>query len=511
MSTIEKIRVRFAPSPTGPLHIGGVRTALYNYLFARKHNGIFILRIEDTDRSRFVESSEEYISATLKWLNIVPEESPTNGGKYGPYKQSQRKDIYKKYVNQLITEELAYYAFDTPEELDTMRQNLKSAKIVAPQYNSITRMTMKNSISLPQEEVERMLKEENYVIRLKTPKKESIRFYDEVRGWINVKSDFLDDKVLMKSDGMPTYHLASVVDDHLMKISHVIRGEEWLSSTPIHILLYQYLKIPIPKFAHLPLLLNPNGVGKLSKRYAGDSNFPIFPLTWQDSKTKKIQQGFKEQGYLSEALINFLALLGWSPGNNEEIFSLKRLAEIFSLNRIGKSGIKFDIKKAQWFNKEYIKKIPVEKLTKYLTEKSPKFLDIYPQKKINVICKLLSEKITFLDDLYKESTFFITKPSNYDLSPIKKLLNDNSLATMKHMYDTFSKLSNFDDPENIKQVFKKSCDTNNIKMGHILPLLRVAITNNASGPDLSTIISVIDKNETLSRLGDFIREISDKN
>ncbi len=504
---MEKVRVRFAPSPTGPQHIGGIRTALFNYLFAKKHNGEFILRIEDTDRTRFVEGSEEYLIDALKWLSLNIDESPINEGKYGPYRQSERKSIYNKYVNQLITNGFAYYAFDTPEELDTMRQNLRSAKIIAPQYNSITRMTMKNSISLPKEEIERKLKDGVYVIRLKTPKKETIRFYDEIRGWINVKSDVLDDKVLMKSDGMPTYHLASVVDDHLMKISHVIRGEEWLPSTPIHILLYKYFKWEQPKFAHLPLILKPDGIGKLSKREADKGGFPVFPMNWQDPKTKEIYKGFKEQGYLPEALVNFLSLLGWSPGNNEEIFSLKKLEEIFSLGRVGKSGVKFDIKKALWFNKEYIKKIPVEKLAIYLTEKNPELLNIYSHQKINIICELLSEKITFLDDLYKESTFFVTKPSNYDISPIKKLLNDNSLTTLKYMYDIFSESSDFDNHENIKEIFKKSCDTKNIKIGRILPLLRVAITNNASGPDLATIISIIDKKEVLARLSDFIAEV----
>ena len=347
---MEKIRVRFAPSPTGALHIGGVRTALFNYLFAKKHKGTFILRIEDTDQNRFVEGAEDYIKKALAWCGINPDEGPDQGGNFGFYKQSERKDIYKQYAQKLIFDGNAYYAFDTPRELELMRAQLKGNRVLNPQYNTITRTTMKNSLTLSDDEVRQRIEDgEPYVIRIKIPKKEEVRLNDMVRGWVMVYSESLDDKVLMKSDGMPTYHLANVVDDYLMKISHVIRGEEWLPSAPLHVLLYQFLELEdkMPQFGHLPLILNPDGKGKLSKRVADKAGFPIFPLNWKNPETNETSVGFKETGFLPEALINFLSFLGWNPGTEQEIFPFQKLIEEFSMEKVNKAGTKFDFDKAK--------------------------------------------------------------------------------------------------------------------------------------------------------------------
>ena len=352
---MREVRVRFAPSPTGALHIGGVRTALYNYLLARKHGGKMLLRIEDTDQTRYVPGAEEYIIQALKWVGIEIDEGLGVGGPHAPYRQSERKPMYMQYAEKLVADGNAYYAFDTEEELEAMRERLKKAGVATPQYNSITRTQMRNSVSLSESEVKALLKDGvPYVIRLKVPRKEEVRLNDLIRGWVMVHSSQIDDKVLMKSDGMPTYHLANVVDDYLMKISHVIRGEEWLPSAPLHVLLYKFLgwEDDMPQFAHLPLLLKPNGDGKLSKRDADQMGFPIFPLDWADPNTKEKAIGFREAGYLPEALVNFLAFLGWNPGTTQEIFSIQELIEAFSIERIGKAGAKFDIHKAQWFNQQ---------------------------------------------------------------------------------------------------------------------------------------------------------------
>ncbi|MEX0884296.1 MAG: glutamate--tRNA ligase, partial [Cyclobacteriaceae bacterium] len=367
----KEVRVRFAPSPTGALHIGGVRTALYNYLFAKKTGGKFLLRIEDTDQNRFIAGAEKYIQNVLDWLGITPDESPWNPGDVGPYRQSERKSMYREYSQYLLDNGHAYYAFDTSEELEAMRQRLTAARVVSPQYNSITRTQMRNSLTLPADEVKAMLDAgEPYVIRIKIPRKEEVRLNDMVRGWVMVHSNSLDDKVLMKSDGMPTYHLANIVDDHLMGITHVIRGEEWLPSAPLHVLLYRYLgwEESMPQFAHLPLLLKPDGNGKLSKRDAQKHGFPIFPMNWTDPDSGELLIGFKETGYLPEALLNFLAFLGWNPGDQRELFSMDKLVEAFSIERIGKSGTKFDINKAKWYNEQYLRNKSGQELSAYLLE-----------------------------------------------------------------------------------------------------------------------------------------------
>ena len=355
---MSKVRVRFAPSPTGPLHIGGVRTALYNYLFAKKNGGKMILRIEDTDQKRYVDGAEQYILDSLEWCGIHLDESIIHGGKYGPYRQSQRKEIYRPYAEQLVNNGFAYYAFDTAEELTLMRERMKKAGVTSPQYNSVTRSTMKNSLSLSDDEVKKRLNnEEPYVIRIKMPRNQEVKLFDVIRGWVVVNTNKMDDKVIFKSDGMPTYHLANVVDDYLMKISHVIRGEEWLPSAPLHVLLYEYLgwKSQQPQFAHLPLLLKPDGNGKLSKRDGDRLGFPVFPLNWKNPETEEISLGYKEAGYLPEAFINMLAFLGWNPGTPQEIFSIDDLCETFTLDRVGKSGAKFDFDKTKWFNQQYLR------------------------------------------------------------------------------------------------------------------------------------------------------------
>src|SRR5688572_8749130 len=352
------VRVRFAPSPTGALHIGGVRTALYNFLLARQNKGTMILRIEDTDQNRYVPGAEEYILQSLAWVGITIDEGVGVGGPYAPYRQSERKPMYMQYAQQLIDNGFAYYAFDTEGELEAMRERLKTAGVASPQYNSITRMQMRNSLTLLEDEVRALLDAQTpYVVRLKVPRKEEVRLNDMVRGWVMVHSSQIDDKVLMKSDGMPTYHLANVVDDYLMKISHVIRGEEWLPSAPLHVLLYKYFgwENEMPQFAHLPLLLKPDGNGKLSKRDADQLGFPIFPLTWKDPETSEVATGYKEAGYLPDALLNFLAFLGWNPGTTQEIFSMEELIQLFSIEKVSKHGAKFDQNKAKWFNQQYLR------------------------------------------------------------------------------------------------------------------------------------------------------------
>jgi len=361
------VRVRFAPSPTGPLHIGGVRTALYNYLLAKQKGGTFIIRIEDTDQTRFVPGAEQYIFDTLEWVGLVPDESPIHGGEYGPYRQSERKAMYKDFVMQLVDSGNAYYAFDTPEELEKMREDLKAQGVPNAQYNNVTRLYMKNSLSLSADEVKQRLENgDAYVLRIKMPRNEEIKFEDEIRGWVNFNTNQLDDKVLFKSDGMPTYHLANVVDDYLMKITHVIRGEEWLPSVPTHVFLYRSFgwENVMPKFAHLPLILRPDGNGKLSKRDGDRLGFPLFSLNWSNPETGEKSTGFNERGFFPDALINFLAFLGWNPGTQQEIFSKQELIEAFSIGRIGKAGARFDFDKLKWFNQQYFKLHPLEEVAK---------------------------------------------------------------------------------------------------------------------------------------------------
>lgn len=499
------VRVRFAPSPTGALHIGGVRTALYNYLFAKKYGGKFILRIEDTDQARLVSGAEKYITESLSWLGIEPDESPEKGGDYGPYRQSERKSEYRAYAEKLIQDGNAYYAFDTPAEIEAMRERLKAAKVDTPQYNAITRMQMNNSLTLSEDEVKSRLESgEPYVIRLKVPKKEEVRLNDMVRGWVMVHSSAIDDKVLMKSDGMPTYHLANVVDDHLMKITHVIRGEEWLPSAPLHVLLYKYLgwEDSMPQFAHLPLILKPDGNGKLSKRDGDKLGFPVFPIDGEfPGKKGELEKysGFREAGFLPEATINFLAFLGWNPGTEEEIFSLQELIDTFSINRITKAGAKFDIVKARWFNQQYLKAKSGKELIPFLLPHITEDSLQYDEKRLAQICNSLKERIEFHQDLWNEGKFFFYAPEEYDEKVIEKKWN-STVSEVLHGYAM--KISSTEDltSDKAKETFDNILEEHGVKIGMVMQSLRVVLTGKGSGPDLMEIIEILGSVETSQRI-----------
>ncbi|MFT7380264.1 MAG: glutamyl-tRNA synthetase [Roseivirga sp.] len=491
------VRVRFAPSPTGALHIGGLRTALYNYLFAKKNGGTFILRIEDTDQGRFVEGAEDYIIKALAWAGISPDEGQNIGGSFGPYRQSDRKGLYAEYAQQLIDTGKAYYAFDTPEELDEMRERLKEARMANPQYNAISRNEMKNSLTLSEEEVEKRLNSgEPYVIRFKMPKHDDVRFKDIVRDWVVVSTTTLDDKVLMKSDGMPTYHLANIVDDHLMEITHVIRGEEWLPSAPLHILLYDAFGWQAPEFAHLPLLLKPDGNGKLSKRAADQLGFPIFPLNWKDPESGEVSQGFKESGYLPDAFINFLALLGWNPGTEQEIFSLEDLTNAFSLERINKSGAKFDIEKAKWFNQQYLKNRSNKDLVKDLKSEFDLASD---DSTIEAIIDSMKERIIFLSDVITQGDFFFNAPRKFDESTANKKWN-SEVSTKLNAFATELKVLELISSDDSKQLLVDVLAKDGTGLGKVMPGLRLALTGAAGGPDLMQIISILGPKETAERI-----------
>ncbi len=499
---MKEVRVRFAPSPTGALHIGGVRTALYNYLLARQFNGTMILRIEDTDQTRFVAGAEEYIQKALAWVGIKIDEGIGVGGPHAPYRQSERKPMYMKYAQQLIDAGHAYYAFDTEQDLEAMRERLKAAGVPSPQYNSITRTQMRNSITLPEDEVKALLKAETpYVIRLKVPRKEEVRLNDLIRGWVMVHSAQIDDKVLMKSDGMPTYHLANVVDDYLMKISHVIRGEEWLPSAPLHVLLYKYLgwENEMPQFAHLPLLLKPTGDGKLSKRDADQMGFPIFPLDWIDPQTNELAKGFKESGYLPEALINFLAFLGWNPGTTQEIFSMDELIKTFSIDRIGKAGTKFDIHKAQWFNQQYLRNKPDEILGGFLLASLAKENISCTTEQAIKIASMMKERATFPKDFWEQGKFFFQAPTSFDEGVVSKKWNDDVISVLTAYREALKSINNID-AATAKSTLEKVTTSLNIGIGKILQAVRVSITGVGGGPDLMVIIEILGKDEVVKRI-----------
>jgi glutamyl-tRNA synthetase len=506
---MSNIRVRFAPSPTGPLHIGGLRTALYNYLFARAHRGSFILRIEDTDQARLVEGAEEYIYQSLEWLGIEPDESPRHGGDFAPYRQSERVQIYQQYAKQLVEEDKAYYAFDTPEELQTMRDRLKAAKVANQQYNSITRVSMRNSLTLSDSEVAELMQAgEPYVIRLKVPPKEVIRFEDRIRGWVKIHSSTLDDKIILKSGGFPTYHLANVVDDHLMKISHVIRGEEWLPSAPLHVLLYRLLnwEDTMPEFAHLPLILKPDGNGKLSKRDADNHGFPIFPVNWTDQEGVT-NFGFKEQGYLAESMINFLALLGWNPGNEQELFSLAELERAFSLDRIVKSGAKFDITKAQWFNQHYLRKMSIQELSNYLSHYLSQHGLSADEDKIQKVTALIRDRIVFPQDLWDHGKVFFEAPKHYDQQIARKKWNPQ-VADFLHIFGQSAKSTGQWDSDVARSLLTEQLEQTGWGFGKIMPGLRLALTGLGKGPDLMQMMEILGKEETANRLQTSIEKLA---
>ena len=506
---MSEVRVRFAPSPTGPLHIGGVRTALYNYLFAKNKGGKFILRIEDTDQARFVEGAEQYIFESLKWCGIEFDESVVAGGEFGPYKQSERKAMYLPYAEQLVKDGFAYYAFDSLEELTTMRERMKAAGVPSPQYNAVTRTTMQNSLALSEDEVtKRRQAGEAYVIRIKMPRNEEVKLNDIIRGWVVVNTNNMDDKVIFKSDGMPTYHLANVVDDYLMKISHVIRGEEWLPSAPLHVLLYRYLgwEDVMPQFAHLPLILKPDGNGKLSKRDGDRLGFPVFPTEWMNPETKEISSGYRESGYIKEAFINMLSFLGWNPGTTQEIFSMEGLIESFSLERVGKAGAKFDFDKTRWFNQQYLRAKSKEELAQdlqlILKENGVEAEDNF----VETVCEQLKERATFVKDMWEEGKYYFLSPTSYDEKTIRKKWKEDTPKYVSELKNRLAELADFSS-ESIEIEFKKYLEENELGMGKLLPAFRVCLTGLGMGPSLFDIASLLGKEETIKRIETVLNSI----
>lgn len=500
MAEQKPVRVRFAPSPTGPLHIGGVRTALYNYLFAKRNKGTFLLRIEDTDQLRYVPGAEEYIIRSLKWCGIEYDEGPDTGGKFAPYRQSERKALYAQYADLLVSSGNAYYAFDTPEELETMRERLKAEKSDSQQYDVKTRNTMNNSLTMSEKETRRRIEEgKPYVIRIKIPAGETIVVNDLIRGSVEVKSELLDDKVLFKSDGMPTYHLANIVDDHLMEISHVIRGEEWLPSAPLHVFLYKCFGWEAPKFAHLPLLLKPDGNGKLSKRDGDRLGFPVFPLQWTDPVSGEISSGYRESGYFPEAFINMLALLGWNPGTEQEIFSLEQLAEEFTLERVGKSGSKFDPEKAKWFNHKYlVKKSDAELAELFMPVLAEKGITANPDF-IERVVGIIKERVNFISDFWEQSSFFFLAPQSYDEQVVKKRWKADTGQLMNSLKERLVQLEPFT-AENFKESVHHFVEEKGIGMGVVMNALRLVLVGGAFGPDLALIAGMIGKSEVIKRI-----------
>jgi glutamyl-tRNA synthetase len=494
---MREVRVRFAPSPTGGLHIGGVRTALYNYLLARKHNGTMILRIEDTDQGRFVQGAEEYILESLAWAGIRLDEGVSVGGPHAPYRQSERKSIYKAEAQKLLDQGHAYYAFDTEEELEAMRKSSPNA-----QYDASTRMKMKNALTLSKEEVHAKLSAgEKYVIRLKVPEKQDVHLDDLIRGHVVFDSSVVDDKVLMKSDGMPTYHLANVVDDHYMDISHVIRGEEWLPSAPLHLLLYRFFgwENSMPQFAHLPLLLKPDGNGKLSKRDADKAGFPIFPLNWTDPRTGEPAKGFRESGYLPDAMINFLAFLGWNPGTEQEIFSMEQLIETFTIERIGKAGARFDIQKAQWFNQQYLRAKSDNELVAYLSNSLKEQKITCPPDTMKKIVTIMKERVTFPGDFWEQGKFFFVPPVSFDIQLVAKKWNDDTVKVLAAYRDALKGTENLM-ADKAKNTLEEVTAELGIKTGQILQMLRMVVTGGASGPDLMVTMEILGVDEVMNRI-----------
>lgn len=503
----EKVRVRFAPSPTGPLHIGGVRTALFNYLFAKKHQGDFLLRIEDTDQNRYVEGAENYIVDALEWLNIPYDEGPGKEGACSPYRQSERKELYKKYAEQLIASGHAYYAFDTAETLEAHRQNHESQGKTFI-YNWHNRLKLDNSLALSEAETQRKLQAGiDYVIRFKSPENQTLHLRDLIRGGIQVDTNILDDKVLFKSDGMPTYHLANIVDDHLMKITHVIRGEEWVPSLALHVLLYKAFGWTPPQFAHLPLILKPTGNGKLSKRDGDKMGFPVFPLEWK-SESGEIFSGYREDGYLPEAVLNMLAFLGWNPGTEQEIFSLEELVETFDLQRVNKAGAKFDPEKTKWFQNQYFQKLDISTLTrefqKFLASKG-----IETNLDLQRIVALLKERATFVSDLWDQGSFFFNTPASYDEKASAKAFKEETPTLLIQVINILDGIENFS-VENLSEKIKTWISSENIGFGKVMMPLRLALVGEMKGPEVFDIISILGKEETIFRLRNAVAAMDQK-
>lgn len=493
-----KVRVRFAPSPTGALHIGGVRTALYNYLFARQHGGDFVFRIEDTDSNRFVPGAEEYIIESFRWLGIKFDEGVSFGGEHGPYRQSERRAIYRKYVDQLLDAGKAYIAFDTPEELEAKRQEIKNF-----QYDAHTRMMMRNSLTLPAEEVERLIADGNqYVVRFKIEPGEDVHVNDMIRGDVVIKSDILDDKVLYKSaDELPTYHLANIVDDHLMEISHVIRGEEWLPSAPLHVLLYRAFgwEDTMPRFAHLPLLLKPDGKGKLSKRDGDRLGFPVFPLEWHDPKTGEVSNGFREQGYFPEAVINFLALLGWNPGTEQEMFTLDELVEQFDITKCSKAGARFDYQKGIWFNHEYILRKSNEEISKLFAPIVAGNGIDESMERITKVVSMMKDRVSFVKELWPLCSFFFIPPTEYDENTVRKRWKENSAQVMGELAEVLEGIDDFS-LENQEHIVMAWVESKGYKLGDVMNAFRLTLVGEGKGPGMFDISAFLGKEETLRRL-----------
>lgn len=503
------VRVRFAPSPTGGLHLGGVRTVLYNYLFAKQHDGNFVLRIEDTDQSRFVPGAEEYIFDCLKWCGIEPDESVFHDGGYGPYRQSERKAMYHEYAKELVKNGFAYYAFDTPEELDQMREELKSPENPSPQYDHAVRARMRNSISLPDDTTKFLFSQNTpYVIRLKVPADEVVSFEDMIRGEVHFNTNTVDDKVLIKADGMPTYHLAVVVDDYLMKISHAFRGEEWLPSSPVHILLWRYLfgEGKMPRWAHLPLIMGPNG--KLSKRDGAKYGFPVFAMNWKDPATNELTEGFKEKGFLPEAFINMLAILGWNDGTGQEIFSLPELVQKFSIDRVHKAGAKFDYEKAKWFNHEWIKTSTAHRLRRdVLTIFEKKEIAIKDENFLDQVIDLIKDRCTLLHDFYDHGFFFFQSPKDLDLSAVKPKWNPDKRDFFTSILDEFEALPDWQSAF-IEDGFKTIAAKKGIKPGDLQLPFRIMLVGGKFGPPVFDIAALIGKTETNNRIRHALQQLS---
>ncbi len=502
------VRVRFAPSPTGPLHIGGVRTALYNYLFAKKYNGTFVLRIEDTDQTRYVANAEQYIIDALEWCNIPFDEGPNKNEKFGPYRQSERKNLYKEYADILIKTGWAYYAFDTSEQLDAHRKGHEAeGKTFIYNWHNREKGKLVNSLVLTEDEVQAKINAgENYVIRFKTPQDELLRMEDEIRGNIKIDTNTLDDKILFKGDGMPTYHLANIVDDHLMEISHVIRGEEWLPSMPLHVLLYKAFGWEAPKFAHLPLILKPVGKGKLSKRDGDKLGFPVFPLEYTNEQTGDVSRGYKEDGYFNDAFINMLAFLGWNPGTEQEIFSLEELIAAFDLKRVSKSGAKFSPDKTKWFNQQYMQ-------TKSDAELTELFLPILAEKGITKdkeyvlkVVTAIKERAVFVNDFWDLSNFFFETPTEYDAKASKKNWKEGTAELMQELIEVISNIQDFSS-ENTEKEVKEWITAKEIGFGKVMQPLRLSLVGKLAGPHLFDIIAMIGKEETLLRLKNAIEKL----
>ncbi|MCD6091302.1 MAG: glutamate--tRNA ligase [Bacteroidales bacterium] len=500
------VRLRFAPSPTGPLHMGGVRTALYNYLFAKKLGGKFILRIEDTDQTRFVPGAEEYIKESLAWCGIKFDEGIDGKGEYGPYRQSERKALYQEYTKTLIDNDWAYYAFDSSEELTSLREQAESAGNVFT-YNIESRRRLNNSLTLSDAQVEEKLAAgEAYVIRFKMPEKEEVIFTDLIRGEVQVKTAMLDDKVLFKSDGMPTYHLANIVDDHLMEISHVIRGEEWLPSAPLHVLLYKAFGWEAPAFAHLPIILKPIGKGKLSKRDGDKMGFPVFPIQWNDPNSNEVFSGYREDGYFPDAFINMLALLGWNPGTEQEVFSMEELIDAFSLDRVGKSGSKFDPEKAKWFNQHYLRSKSNAELASLFQDELKKKQIHLESEKLEEVIDLIKERAVFISDFWAQSYFFFLAPSEFNPKVVKKRWKENTPQIINDLHDLFSQAETWE-ATSLHDLTAAYIEKNELGFGAVMNALRLAIVGDGIGPDLFKIIKFIGRKDTLTRLNYALKTI----